>query len=316
MDDQKIQLIAGIQSNCNKILELKYANEIPQELLKFNGLDASDIIDFWRQVNNFPLDKFKTNQLQSLNDTSADSFMILKVWENSLAPGELPENIQSRSDALSNHLNFIQRLNIYAIVISYSMLSQSDAVQRIQENVAETTRLKEEAENNVQSIDKGIEVVQQTNAGVYNETYAKFFEDEAKTHSDTSWGWFGGALVCGGLLAFYFFYYLSPAIAAKLTIPEVLARLSIVSVISYVLVVCLRNQAAHRHNQVLNRLRLNIIKTYEALIQSAPDDAKSVILQQVTASLYAPQDTGFNGRERDSGSVINIGDIAKSFDKK
>jgi hypothetical protein len=71
-------------------------------------------------------------------------------------------------------------------------------------------------------------------------------------------------------------------------------RVFLASVLSFVMVTCVRNFRAARHNQVLNDHRARSLKTFERLRAGATDDRmKDAILLQAAEAIFSMQVSGF-----------------------
>lgn len=72
-------------------------------------------------------------------------------------------------------------------------------------------------------------------------------------------------------------------------------RLFILSLLTTGFVVLLRLFRTHKHLEVLNMHRANVLSTYQLVIGDAPSDIRSMLLQQAAATIFNAGSTGFLG---------------------
>jgi hypothetical protein len=84
-------------------------------------------------------------------------------------------------------------------------------------------------------------------------------------------------------------------------------------VLYYGLVWAGRNFSTHRHNQTVNNHRQNALKTFEAFVKAASDDAtKNAVLLQATQSIFSPQASGYLGIHGGESSAPQILEIIRT----
>ncbi len=95
----------------------------------------------------------------------------------------------------------------------------------------------------------------------------------------------------------------TPSMAPSTTqvIHFLLTRLAIVSVLVSAAIWCARNYSVNRHNYVINRHRLNCMRSFRAFLKAAADrETRDSILVQVTSAIFAPQRSGYSKAEVDA----------------
>lgn len=87
---------------------------------------------------------------------------------------------------------------------------------------------------------------------------------------------------------------LSPSQVAQYVTGKLLLFSGLISITLW----CGRIYRAHRHNYVVNRHRRNALGSFDAIVQSATDDAtRNTVLVQATNAIFAPQHSGFSVTE-------------------
>lgn len=145
--------------------------------------------------------------------------------------------------------------------------------------------------------------------------HAIHFKQEAESHQHQSIMWLRSAVgfaVLTGAYAFYALEIQRHDIAANVSLGSLvqlaLAKIVIISILSYGLVFSARNYAASRHNLVINRHRQNALSTFETFVKAASDpQTKDAVLVQATQSIFLPQTSGYlrgEGEAAPHGSQI------------
>ena len=131
--------------------------------------------------------------------------------------------------------------------------------------------------------------------------HANFFADQVKQHETFSFRWLWGTIVAAGLLILWiggsgFLESILPA-GGLTWWTRALIALVLTSLLAY----SVKNYMAHKHNAVVNKHRENALRTYKALVESAPtQETRDIVLHHAAACIYAPQDSGY---VKDSGKT-------------
>ncbi len=74
-----------------------------------------------------------------------------------------------------------------------------------------------------------------------------------------------------------------------------------------------RNYSASRHNEVVNRHRMNALRSFETFAKAATDDqTKNAVLIQATQAIFAPQATGYVKTDGDNSSSSPIIELIRT----
>lgn len=152
--------------------------------------------------------------------------------------------------------------------------------------------------------------------------HAIHFKEEAESHhkQSTRWLWAAvGFAVLTGAYAFYALEIQRHDIAANAPLGTVvqlaLAKIVIISILSYGLVFAARNYAASRHNLVINRHRQNALSTFETFVKAASDSqTKDAVLLQATQSIFSPQTSGYlRGEEQAAPHGSQVVEVVRNL---
>lgn len=90
---------------------------------------------------------------------------------------------------------------------------------------------------------------------------------------------------------------------------------ALVSLVSYAVVLCVKNYFAEKHNQNVNQHRANCLGTYNTFIDSADEERKAAVLIQATNTIFSHQNTGYLKKEGESTNPNPIVEIVRNVTK-
>lgn len=95
------------------------------------------------------------------------------------------------------------------------------------------------------------------------------------------------------------------------------ARVALASLLTYLLVTCVRAHRNERHNAIVNAHRLYALRTFEAFANAprADDATRNAVLLQATHSIFSSRPTGFLAKDDLPLSAAGMLDIVKEFKK-
>jgi hypothetical protein len=131
--------------------------------------------------------------------------------------------------------------------------------------------------------------------------HAEIFREEAEKHSDEAKLWFRRLMYSSGTFILFAMASLSTNYIDSLAPVNAFQAISInvskflvLGGIGYFVVLCGKNYVAARHNNVVNRHRLNALRTFQVLVAAAKtEENKDIVLNYAAACIFSPQDTGF-----------------------
>jgi len=154
---------------------------------------------------------------------------------------------------------------------------------------------------------------QAAEAGV--STNAQIFAGDAEKHREAAKGWlkatiwlavatFGAAVAA---LVTAFLYH--PEDLAP-TVQYVVAKVLVLSVLSFGVLWCARNYKSQKHNETLNKHRANALMTFRAFVEGTADvRVRDAILLQAAQAAFSARPTGFDAPEKDSPTISPVVEI-------
>lgn len=95
------------------------------------------------------------------------------------------------------------------------------------------------------------------------------------------------------------------------------AKLAVLSVLYFGIILCSRIYRAHRHLEAVNRHRQNALGTFEAFIKAASDaQTKDAVLLYAAQAVFSPQATGYFGKETEQPASPQILEVIRGFSAK
>lgn len=153
--------------------------------------------------------------------------------------------------------------------------------------------------------------------------YATYFDQEATEHRRGAYIWMVAIMFVASATATlaYFSLSLIVEVIAKddlsASIQFAISKLVFFSVIYYILVLCVRNYKAHRHNHVVNRHRYNALRTFQAFASTASDEAtKNAVLLRATEAVFDANLSGYLPRQGDQKHPPQIMELIRQVTLK
>lgn len=87
----------------------------------------------------------------------------------------------------------------------------------------------------------------------------------------------------------------------------------LVSLVSFGLVLCVRNYFAVKHNEIINRHKANCLGTYDTFVDSADEERKAMVLLQATQTIFSHQRSGYLSKEAEVSSPNPIVEVIRSI---
>jgi hypothetical protein len=146
-------------------------------------------------------------------------------------------------------------------------------------------------------------------------TNAHIFAANAKKHGDDAKEWLKATVGAASVT-------LLTAIAAVITVfvyqptttPQVIqyvvAKVILLSTLSFAILWCGKNYKAHKHNETLNQHRANALMTFRAFVEGASDPAvKDAILLHAAQAAFSPRPTAYDSPEKDTTPINPVVEI-------
>jgi hypothetical protein len=296
---------------------LAQAKRLGSDLSFKNGLPSfRRIIALFEPLRNCSLDEFPLPRLNQLFQAVNGALTIFKqIKEFDLKQDQpFPARDSLITQARDNYDSWF---DIVTPTISYAIRSGTDfaALERNARNVAEhllviEKQTKDQLETHLADSKEILEAIRGAAAETGVSQHAIHFKEEAERHKKASRWWLLATLFCALLtISFGCFVLLTFADTASglpshVSFQAGIAKLVLFSVLYYSIVWCGRTYKAHRHNYVVNKHRQNALGTFNAFVSATSDeDTKQTVLVESARCVFAPQVSGYLGRETASPSV-------------
>lgn len=314
-DDQELSQLDKTKRALSDVLEYDLSSITRREELgqtfSFERavLPAKQIVGIFRLIPTSHLEELPEKELQIIQQ-AADSFTNLLESIHEFDPENPTDNTVRRDQIVDNIIGQYQPLfsKLFPL-ISYLTARSTDfsaletdaraAVQeakRAAEDVVKEVRAQgSEAESTLQTI-RDVAAEQ----GVSQQ--AIHFQAEADKHKKAAdrWGMYTVLTAIGlGLLAIVSIFvhkwdFLTPTNLYE-TVQLSISKAILFGAVGYMLVVCVRNFVAHKHNEVVNRHRQNALVTFKALVDAASVEGKQdIVLMQASECIFTGRDSGFS----------------------
>lgn len=152
------------------------------------------------------------------------------------------------------------------------------------------------------------------------EARAANFKDQADSHCNAAKIWLGFGFATALGIVFYLCVWFEPALVKdaaqemRIFIALSLSKLVIVSLSTFLLVVCFRNYSANKHNEVVYRGKQVALSTFEQFVKGASDEAtKNAILTHACQSIFNSQTSGYLRNEPEPAHGNQIIEIVRSI---
>lgn len=220
-------------------------------------------------------------------------------------------------------------VNLESVLDNYFLLLTSAAVsssrddatvrkqkERITQIVQSAEELHKEAGRRVKETDERSERIldraHKTAGAVGVVTHAEHFQKEADRSQKSARQWLIAtgvlALIAAGISVWTFYRSLSGS-SNWITVAQVIfGRFSLMALAYYAAIWSSRMYRAARHNEVVNRHRVNAMRTFDTFAAAGRDDAaKDAILMRATECIFHHQSSGFSDRTPDQGApkIVN-----------
>jgi len=310
-------------------------------------VDAADKIDLTKKMGQFGayerevLDRTKTLvrsvgqlELQLLPQESLEYIrqQLVQVKQNfeDLAKSATKDSINQAGRTLVGNYHAVYTVILTQIVLSAQLATKEgtslvDTLSTLQQYAAQTKQLFDQYKR---TLDINVEQVEGMYAKAVVAKHAGNFNQEASNQ-------LFAAKVCLGIavaFAIAIYWYVEVTFAESLTelIPVVgpsvpmslvlqigLSKAVVVSLLTYGLVVTVRNFSACLHNHVLNTHRRNALSTFETFVESTQDQqTKDAILRTAADAVFKPQATGYLKSGLEPAQPSNIVEVIQGLTER
>ena len=145
--------------------------------------------------------------------------------------------------------------------------------------------------------------------------HSDIFGNQAKTHKTSADNWRKnaiGLLISNAILVILILVLIIWIVDDKTLRIEVgIFGAALVSLVSYSIVLCVKNFFAEKHNQNVNQHRANCLGTYNTFIDSADEERKAAVLIQATTTIFSHQKSGYLAKDTETNNPNPIVEIVR-----
>ena len=269
-----------------------------------------EMLDVCKQLSERDLSRLTHDQLSTMSSAFDQlSSLIKQVQEftlNQNTPGDVCKAIvASIADAYDGVMNPL------LLPLAFTATQATDYAKIEREAKGYHATMQQEAEELSSFIssarteaERALAAVKEQAAEAGVSTNAQIFVGVAKQHEAASGKWLKATVVMAvatfvaALAALITAFLYQPTDVAA-TIQYVVAKLLVISTLSFGVLWCARNYRSERHNETLNRHRANALMTFRAFVEGSGDDRiKDAILLQAAQAAFLGRPTGFDSPER------------------
>lgn len=211
---------------------------------------------------------------------------------------------------------------LWSFIVESLVLKQADSVSGssdFEKRVHDLSDLLDTAKGVKEKLDGVLTTAQQDLGKVGVGKHSQSFEGQAKEYERQANFWLGWSIKLIVVNAILIVTVLAIVLLAmKGSSVEVADRIEVgifgavlVSLVSFAIVLCVRNYFAAKHNEIVNRHKANCLGTYDTFIDSADPDRKAAVLLQATQTIFSHQRSGYLSKEAEVSSPNPIIEVVR-----
>ncbi len=280
-----------------------------------------EMVDLSKQLSQRDVSRLTVSQLTAITGACTKlSSLIQQVREfdlNQNTPGDVCQNIiNAVADAYDDVMNPL------LLPLAFTATQATDYAKIEREAKGYHTTMKAEAERLSTFISEARSEAENALAAVKEQaaeagvsSNAQIFIADAQKHTKLAGKWLvativvasGTFLMAGAALYTAFVYHPEDLASA---IQYVVAKLLVLSTMSFGAFWCARNYKSQKHNETLNKHRANALMTFRAFVEGTSDvRVKDAILLQAAQAAFSSRPTGFDAPEKDSQAINPVVEI-------
>jgi len=280
-----------------------------------------EMLDLCKQLSQRDLSRLTYQQLTAIKAACGRlQELINKVQDftlNQNTPGDVCNGIV---DEVGNAYDDV--MNPMLLPLAFTATQATDYAKIEREAKGYYTTLKAEAEK----LSKFIQTVrgeaehalaavkeQAAEAGVSSN--AQIFVGDSEKHSIAARTWLKATIVMASLTLVAAlgtlvtaFLYQPPNLGAA--VQYVVAKVLVLSTLTFVVLWCARNYRSQKHNETLNKHRANALMTFRAFVEGTSDErVKDAILLQAAQAAFSSRPSGFDAPDTEPATINPVVEI-------
>ncbi len=329
MDEQKLQAIKEARDSLNRVQDfdvmlLSRLDELGTSMCFRDAVKPSEnVLNLYKQLPIEVLDSLALNMINQVKESANATYNLF----NEISKFTAEQGVATRDNIIKKVEKEYDRVFIVLHpMISYSVRKttdfaklEADARSKLQSIEDKSNALEESMEQHGQNAAKILESIKKVAEEHGVSQQAIYFKEEATRHTNASNFWLVFTAIFAVALIITAFTFLKWNIdltqhagnetyaIVQLSISKVL----VFATLSFLLGMSAKNYLANKHNEVINRHRENALKTYEALVSAAGDNAnRDIVLTNASECIFSSQPTGFSKSDDSEGKALSMLSIA------
>jgi len=280
-----------------------------------------EMLDLCKQLSQRDISRLTHPQLSAISTAWDKLEALIKQVEdftlNQNTPGDVCKNIVT---GVSNAYDEV--MTPLLLPLAFTATQATDYAKIEREAKGYHTTMKAEAEGLSKYIasarteaERALAAVKEQAAEAGVSTNAQIFVGDAQKHHDLAQGWLkatvwvGAFTVLAAVAALITAFVYQPKDLSA-TIQYVVAKVLVLSTLSFGVLWCARNYKSQKHNETLNKHRANALMTFRAFVEGTSDvRVKDAILLQAAQAAFSGRPTGFDSVERDAQAINPVVEI-------
>jgi len=280
-----------------------------------------EMLDLCKQLSQRDISRLTEPQLTAITGACTKlSGLIQQVREftlNQNTPGDVCKSIIAAIGSAYDEV-----MNPLLLPLAFTATQATDYAKIEREAKGYHTAMKAEAEALSKFIatargeaESALAAVKEQAAEAGVSTNAQIFIADAEKHRGLAQTWLKATIwtavatlvAAVGFLIAAFVYH--PADLAS-AVQYVVAKLLVLSTLSFGVLWCARNYKAQKHNETVNKHRANALMTFRAFVEGTGDPrVKDAILLQAAQAAFSGRPTGFDDPEKGSQTISPVVEI-------
>jgi hypothetical protein len=325
-----------VKGNLNFLNEIEITSLVKKEELgdmSFeSGLPVFErTLRLYRDLSKIELGTISTSILNQIRDRSREAKeTFTQIKEFSFK--KYPSNTQAQRDSLITSVQDRYDTEFMQIspVIAYGIRLGTDFTRlerEAKEKLSTMNTLLQEQEKSkeetAKSVHDTLEEVRKLAREAGVSQHAEIFSLEATEHGIAAGRWLvaticvaATAVVVSASLLLLSWFFTPNDITTTKAVQIGIAKVAILSLLFSALLWVGRIYRSQRHNYVVNRHRMNALRTFQTFANATGDDAtRNAVLIQATQCIFGAQPTGYISTESDSNPASQILEIVRTAGK-
>lgn len=279
------------------------------------------MLDLFRQLRQRDISRLTQSQLAAIANACEKLEGLIKQVQdftlNQNTPGDVCKSIVTKVSSAYDDV-----MNPLLLPLAFTATQATDYARIEREAKGYHTTMKSEAEklsrfiaNARDEAERALAAVKEQAAEAGVATNAQIFIAEAQKHEESARRWLKATIVMASVtliaaaatVVTAFVYH--PADVSE-AIQYVVAKVLVLSTLSFVVLRCARHLRSQKHNETLNKHRANALMTFRAFVEGTSDErVKDAILLQAAQAAFSGRPTGFDAPEKESATFNPVVEI-------